>query len=387
MHRLVICLALAATCRAADLHSAVRSGDRALVEQILAKGVSPNEHDSLGGTPLHDAAWSGDIGILTLLLDRKADVNAKHREAGSTPLHYAIITNHRDAVELLISRGADVNAAPASGSTPLHLAANRGYLDIAQLLVAKGAVLDQADSSGATALDEASWKGQLDMVAWLLSRGAKPSPRTLLEAAQKGHGNVVGALLDAGVPIQSRNSDNETALDLALRFRRRDVAQVLLARGFPFSAAQRERAIKSAVLRGEADMVELLLPKDADPAAFLGDAALKGHFPVVELLLAKGAKLNGTTALHDAALGGHAQVVEFLIERGADIHGQDDMGNTPLHVAASYGRKLVVQLLLDRGADRNRKNKAGKTPLDLAVDHQQPETSDLLRMTTKPQLP
>ena len=105
---------------AGDLHSAVRSGDRQLVEKLLAEGASVNERDALGGTPLHDAAWSGDLAIVKLLIDRGAEVNARHREAGSTPLHYAVITNHRDIVELLIAKGADLKSTYQSGSTPLH---------------------------------------------------------------------------------------------------------------------------------------------------------------------------------------------------------------------------------------------------------------------------
>jgi ankyrin repeat protein len=87
--------------------------------------------------------------------------------------------------------------------------------------------------------------------------------------------------------------------------------------------------LQEAVLRGQIDLVTLLLEKGADPntrtaqgSTPLHDAALKGHKEIVELLLGRGARLeasngSGATPLHDAALGGHRAVVELLIERGA----------------------------------------------------------------------
>ena len=72
--------------------------------------MNVNERDSLGGTALHDAAWSGEAAIVEILLDGGAHVNASHAEAGSTPLHYAVITNHMNVARLLLDRGADLKA-------------------------------------------------------------------------------------------------------------------------------------------------------------------------------------------------------------------------------------------------------------------------------------
>ena len=47
-----------------------------------------NAKDNLRGTPLHDAALNGHKEVAELLIDKGADVNAKHN--GETPLDWAI---------------------------------------------------------------------------------------------------------------------------------------------------------------------------------------------------------------------------------------------------------------------------------------------------------
>ena len=54
-------------------------------------------------------------------------------------------------------------------------------------------------------------------------------------------------------------------------------------------------------------------------------------------------------------------------------------GLTPLLYAALGGHNEIAELLIAKGANMNAKDDGGKTPLDFAVEHDKPETSDLLR--------
>jgi len=140
----------------APLHYAVqwRGGpryDRAsrldLVKVLLKAGADPDPACKYGHTPLHNLAIKGDVAVMELLLDHKAEVNVFNGN-GNTPLHNAAQFGHPRAVELLINRGADINAQTyrgrSDGKTPLHSAIFTigepdHHIAVIELLLAAGA--------------------------------------------------------------------------------------------------------------------------------------------------------------------------------------------------------------------------------------------------------
>lgn len=89
-------------------------------------------------TPLHHAAYSGDLKLAKTLVSKGANVNARNKD-GATPLHLALKRGHRDVAKLLINKGADVNAKDDKGLTPLSVAIVRGQPEMEKLLRSKGA--------------------------------------------------------------------------------------------------------------------------------------------------------------------------------------------------------------------------------------------------------
>jgi hypothetical protein len=72
-------------------------------------------------------------------------------------------------------------------------------------------------------------------------------------------------------------------------------------------------------------------------------------------LLDAGADIDGSHALHDTAchvavLRGHADVVELLIARGADLARRDKRGNAPLCTAVANNDTRVAVALINAGA-------------------------------------
>ena len=57
-----------------------------------------------GVQPLHDAACAGDVKIIQLLIDNKADVMAL-TEKGESTAYMAVKGGHLDALKLLLKHG------------------------------------------------------------------------------------------------------------------------------------------------------------------------------------------------------------------------------------------------------------------------------------------
>lgn len=90
--------------RFTPLHSAVADDTGAaakdIVRLLLAAGADPNAQSATGGTPLHTAAFTGDITIVRLLLAAGGDANVKN-DRGLTPLDVARDRNNSEAAALL----------------------------------------------------------------------------------------------------------------------------------------------------------------------------------------------------------------------------------------------------------------------------------------------
>ncbi|XP_052183471.1 ADP-ribosylation factor GTPase-activating protein AGD3-like isoform X2 [Diospyros lotus] len=71
-------------------------------------------------SPLHLACQTADIGMVELLLQHGANINASDSR-GQTPLHHSIIRGRTTIVKLLLTRGANPEVVDKEGKTPLQL--------------------------------------------------------------------------------------------------------------------------------------------------------------------------------------------------------------------------------------------------------------------------
>ncbi|HXE42396.1 MAG TPA: ankyrin repeat domain-containing protein, partial [Candidatus Baltobacteraceae bacterium] len=76
--------------------------------------------NSVGWTPLHEAALRDQFVVSESLLASNAAVNAKDA-LGATPLHAAAFRGSSNIVELLLAHKAEVNATNNDGVTPLFI--------------------------------------------------------------------------------------------------------------------------------------------------------------------------------------------------------------------------------------------------------------------------
>jgi ankyrin len=142
-----------------------------LIKKLLDAGANPNALVNntprarmragspriVFATPLMRAAFSGDLELVKLLLDRGADLNIRSKDY-ETMLEAAAglgfiqgyskgksAAERLEVVKLFVGLGADVNAADDYGITALMVAANLGDVAIIQYLVDKGADLGAYD--------------------------------------------------------------------------------------------------------------------------------------------------------------------------------------------------------------------------------------------------
>lgn len=93
-------------------------GNKEVVERLIKKGGDVNK---TGWTPLHYAASSGQLAIISLLLENNAYIDAESPN-GTTPLMMAAMYGTSDAVDLLLQEGADSAAKNQQGLTALDFA-------------------------------------------------------------------------------------------------------------------------------------------------------------------------------------------------------------------------------------------------------------------------
>ncbi len=121
------------------------------VRELLAKGGNPNVRDGDLRTPLHQAVLGNSVGLLGLLLEAGAHLDAKDNH-GFTALHYAAQEFLPEIARILVGRGADVNACDEDGNSVLWRAivSARGRDEIARFLLENGARDDLANHQGET---------------------------------------------------------------------------------------------------------------------------------------------------------------------------------------------------------------------------------------------
>ncbi|KAK9540368.1 hypothetical protein VZT92_002825 [Zoarces viviparus] len=79
--------------------------------------------DEDGYTPLHRAAYSGHVDVVSALIAGGSKVNPRTID-GWTPLHSACRWSRVTVASFLLQHGAELNAQTNGGLTPLHLAAS-----------------------------------------------------------------------------------------------------------------------------------------------------------------------------------------------------------------------------------------------------------------------
>lgn len=152
---------------------AVETGNVRAVQAWLDEGLPPDYEADRIGSGLMIAAWNGHLELMRLFLDRGANINFANR-FDEQALQLAAWRGHADAVHLLLERGAAINRAGNHWGA-LHYAVFAGHDDIARLLMAQGADVNARAPNASTALMLAAREDRADLAQALIDAGADAS--------------------------------------------------------------------------------------------------------------------------------------------------------------------------------------------------------------------
>ena len=218
-------LTVAASCRLIDNSGSeiqignlvLRSWAMAIVSLLLDRGADINAVGGEYGTPLAAAAFGGNKDIVSLLLDRGADISLVGGNYG-TVLVAAIFSRSMDVVSLLLNRGADINMVSSEYGTALAAAAFCESVDVVSLLLDRGADINAMGGKYGTPLAAAASSGNMDIVSLLLDQGADISlvgskyGTALAVASLSGNTDIVSLLMEHGADVRRVGGSYSTAL-------------------------------------------------------------------------------------------------------------------------------------------------------------------------------
>lgn len=375
--------------QATFLIDAVKTGDVGQIKRLLAEGTNPNyfstAHGSVprtvnlnpkrvgadGRTALMLATEIGNRQIAQLLIDAKANVNAKNRE-GVTALFLAAKEGRLEIADLLIANKAKTKMKTKSGWTPLMVSIRYGRDELTGLLkkagaslkvkqlalselfygikssnisvvqesLNKGVTANVKDEQGFSALGVAAFLGDFQVIKLLLENGAKVNlaePKhgntALMFTAAKGNIDVMDALLAAGASVEKLNSYDVNAMDIALMNKQYDAAKYLIKKGADINAIsgkQKETALHQAAYNDQSETVIFLLEQGAD----------------IEIK-----NKNLMQAFHHAMLHDNVEMVNAFVKHGVDVESQLENGITPFMMSVINGKFKTAKALLRHKAN------------------------------------
>ncbi len=145
------------------------------VTLLLDHKANINEENIDGCTPLAYAISQEHVETVIYLINSGADINFRSRAFYEAPLILAAEQGSLQIVTLLVERGANVNTQNVSECTPLIYAISHDRAETAKYLIAEGADVNRQNSSGHTALTCCLlWveKDFIDIIKLLISKGA-----------------------------------------------------------------------------------------------------------------------------------------------------------------------------------------------------------------------
>lgn len=392
---------------------------------LIAAGADVNG-SAYDMPPLSAFAGASSIAAVKVLLDAKADVNARDHSVERSPLFAAFSFGHLEMVNLLISAGADVTVRNSINSTCLHRLVGRFIVDgawtrntasiydmnpnandiinstpcdypgILKALVNAKADISARDDDGATPLIAASSNKNVEAVNALLAAGADPNDvddkkqSALLIASRCDCLGAVSALIAAGADVNCVTSYGDTPLGAAVESNNVDMVSALIAAGADvnhvfFDGTPLDGALATShdaivtVLMEAGALTWLDLMVQTNELLSIGNTS---RIILNTVLIDKASDIDRENALKFSVASNILTEVKSLLAAGVNPSLRFRAMDL-LSVASIYGSADIVRELIDAGADIAFKDSTGKTALQHAAKHKHRDVVALLLAKAK----
>lgn len=233
-----------------------------MLSLLLQNGANPLIQEMSGRNAYHEAAISGNLNIIKML--RNAGGNPLSRDSyGETPFSLVLRTNNEKQIREVLGR--NLNIVDSDGNTPVHIAVERKVPQkLLTMLLDMGYPVSQRNGKGVTPLYMAVQENLKGHANLLLERGANPYIATITNdtalslalksgntamldsiarhaatktdmqgdgilhyAARIANADTVKYLVGLGLDKKARNISGETPAEMAERWQRPDIAELL----------------------------------------------------------------------------------------------------------------------------------------------------------------
>lgn len=360
---------------------------------LVSAGVSVNDQDREGNTPLHYASrLRKGYEKIEMLLQEGADPDIPNRN-GITPI-FLLPREDAEGLQLLLSYGANPNVKDKNGVTPLiHYASmemlsefREAHLQFLMVLLRAGADPkggSPTDHTVLTAVLERRFAGTLsndfpqellyDFVREALKRGTDPDAqdvwgRTPLHYAVKDL-QLVRILLEAKANPNIPSEDGETPIHYVRPWDKEafEVLSMLVEAGAEVNLkTQQGHSLAFYWIR---DLItpSSLYPTPSDVLGALRRLVdlgvdFKDEKAILHLFEGQGGSSEEQTQRI-------VQILKFLLDDvGVPLSFRDQNGNTFLHLAIKSGNPDLVDFFLGLGIEPTIANFNGETPGDILVE-------------------
>lgn len=288
---------------------------------------------------------------------------------GENLSYYLASRNFEDGLKKVLSLGVTANAKNGKNQAPTH-----ATIECVKILLENGADVNAyGDEDFPNYLSKAVESKNIQAITYLLQKGANPNAYIekdesfLASFIKKNELEMTQLFLAYGVDYRRKNKENQNALDYAIQLDRKEIIDLLRAKGAKTS--KEEIAYEAAIVEEIKSVIKFIEEKNSTqikaiwakyPDMTFDEKTYKklyamsielNDLELLEVLYDKKVNPNMSlnfeeqNAVHLAVLQSNLELVTLLIAKGVDPNKTDAKGNKPIFYAKSRKIKKFLSNL------------------------------------------